>query len=46
VFDRYRLIGRYGDIGKLGSAPWTAPSEKTATTREHERPAPNDVVMF
>jgi murein DD-endopeptidase len=46
AFDRYRLVGRYDDIGKLGSAHWNAPPAKTATTREHERPAPNDVVMF
>ena len=46
AFDRYRLVGRYDDIGKLGSARWNAPPAKPATTREHERPAPNDVVMF
>lgn len=46
VFGRYRIVGRYDDIGKLGSARWNAPPAKIAATREHECPAPNDVVMF
>lgn len=46
VFGRYRLVGRYDDIGQLGSARWNARPEKIVATREHECPAPNDVVMF
>jgi hypothetical protein len=46
VFGSYRVLGGYDDIGKLGSARWNAPPANVAATREHERPAPNDVVMF
>lgn len=45
-FERFRVLGRYPDLSKLGKAPWAPPQAAERLTREHERPAPNTVVEF
>lgn len=45
VFDRFRTLGRYGDIAKLGRQPW-ASDEGAPVERRREMPAGNSVVEF
>jgi len=45
-FQRFRVLGSYPDLSKLGKAPWTPPQAGQRLTREHERPAPNTIVEF
>jgi murein DD-endopeptidase len=46
VFERFRVLGAYPDIGALGSAPWTPPGDAQPSWREREWPASNAVVEF
>lgn len=46
VIERFRTLGRYGDIAKMGRQPWTAPAEGTPVERRREMPAGNSVVDF
>ena len=43
VFERFEALGRYPDIGAMGTARW---SPEGAGTRQRERPGPNVVVDF
>ncbi len=44
-FERFTLLGRYEDLGRLGSAPWT-PLTGLAPERRDELPGSNVVVSF
>lgn len=44
-FERFTLLGRYDDLGRLGSAPWT-PLAGLRPERRRELPASNVVVRF
>lgn len=44
--DRFRVLGRYPDIGALGNAPWTPLDQAQPSRRVRERPGSNAVVMF
>src|SRR3546814_12462527 len=44
--DRFRVLGRYPDIGALGNAPWTPLDDAQPSRRVRERPASSVVVMF
>lgn len=46
VFERFDVLGRYEDIGKLGDAPWDSLADGVPVRRTAERPAPNVVVDF
>lgn len=46
VFERFRVLGRYPDIGMLGSAPWAPLDDGLPARRMRERPASNVVVDF
>lgn len=45
AIDRFRLEGRYRDLGQFGTARWEV-LKGLAHEREAERPAPNSVVRF
>ncbi len=44
-FERFTLLGRYDDMSRLGSAPWT-PRAGLAADRRNELPDSNVVVRF
>jgi murein DD-endopeptidase MepM/ murein hydrolase activator NlpD len=44
-FERFTLLGRYEDLGRLGSAPWT-PLEGLDSERRDELPGSDVVVRF
>ncbi len=44
-FERFTLLGRYEDVGKLGAAPWS-PLADLDPERRDELPASNVVVRF
>lgn len=44
-FEAFTLLGRYEDLGRLGSAPW-APFENLDSERRDELPGSNVVVRF
>jgi murein DD-endopeptidase MepM/ murein hydrolase activator NlpD len=46
VFERFDVLGRYGDIGKLGDAPWDSLPDELPVRRTAERPGVNVVVDF
>lgn len=46
VFDRFRVLGRYADLGTLGSQRWSPPPAAHPAARAGERPAPNTVLLF
>ena len=46
VIDRFRVLGRYADIGKLGATPWLPPADGRPALRLLEWPASNVVVDF
>ncbi len=46
LIDRFVALGRYRDIGTLGSARWDATSSTAPGVSKAERPGPNIVVMF
>ncbi len=46
VFDHFRVLGRYPDIGTLGSAPWAPLDDARPAQRVDEWPASNVVVGF
>ncbi|MBY8820909.1 M23 family metallopeptidase [Sphingomonas colocasiae] len=46
LIDRFMALGRYGDIGRLGSSPWDAALLEDGDARTAERPGSNMVVMF
>lgn len=46
VFERFDVLGRYEDIGKLGDAPWDPLPDELPVRRTAERPAANVVVDF
>lgn len=46
VLERFDVLGRYGDVSKLGDGPWDPLEGKLTVRREMERPAPNVVVDF
>lgn len=43
LIDRFTLLGRYRDIGTLGSARW---EQSEVDARIAERPGPNTVIRF
>ncbi|AHE56893.1 M23 family metallopeptidase [Sphingomonas sanxanigenens] len=45
VIDRFRLEGRYRDLGRLGTVRWEG-FEGVSAVRNGERPGPNVVVRF
>ena len=46
VFDHFRVLGRYPDIGTLGSAPWAPLDDARPAQRTDEWPASNVVLEF
>jgi murein DD-endopeptidase MepM/ murein hydrolase activator NlpD len=44
AFDRFRVLGRYDDLSRLGSAPWTPRAKDRPAVRERELPEGNSVV--
>lgn len=46
VIDRFRVLGRYPDLGTLGAAPWLPPAEGRPALHLMEWPASNVVVDF
>jgi hypothetical protein len=46
VFEEFTLLGSYGDIGKLGNAPWTSLTHGDMGERRGEMPASNVVLVF
>jgi murein DD-endopeptidase MepM/ murein hydrolase activator NlpD len=44
-FERFTLLGRYDDLGRLGAAPWS-PLTGLDPDRRDELPASNVVVRF
>lgn len=46
VIERFRTLGRYGDIAKMGRQPWVSPADGTPAERRREMPAGNSVVDF
>ena len=46
VIDRFRVLGRYPDIGTLGAAPWLPPAAERPALHLMEWPASNVVVDF
>lgn len=46
VFERFRLLGRYGEIAKLGRQSWTPRDDAVPAERRREMPAGNSVVEF
>ena len=46
AFERFRVLGRYDDLGKLGQSRWIGDASGPGTIRNGERPAPNTVVSF
>lgn len=46
VFERFRTLGRYGDIAKLGRQAWTPHDPTDPPERRREMPAGNSVVDF
>ena len=46
VFERFDVLGRYEDIGKLGDAPWDSLADELPVRRTGERPGANVVVDF
>jgi len=45
-FDRFDLLGSYGDLGKLGKAGWSPRRKQEAERRHDEWPAQNAVLRF
>ena len=45
VFERFKVLGSYPDIGSLGSRPWLAP-DASAVQHRAEMPASNQVIDF
>jgi hypothetical protein len=45
-FERFALLGRYEDIGRLGAGPWNPLAAGLAPERRDELPGPNVVVRF
>ncbi|HSX62299.1 MAG TPA: M23 family metallopeptidase [Tahibacter sp.] len=46
VFDRFRALGRYGDIAKLGRQVWLSLDDGMPDERKREMPVGNGVVEF
>lgn len=46
AFERFRELGRYGDIAKLGRQLWTPRDDAAPAERKREMPAGNSVVEF
>jgi hypothetical protein len=46
AFENFILLGRYTDIGKLGSEPWIPLPNTDQANKKRERPAPNTVIVF
>jgi hypothetical protein len=46
VLDRFTVLGRYDDFGRLGSAPWTPLEDRISGCRTAELPASNVVIEF
>lgn len=46
VFSRFRVLGRYGDVAKLGRQVWTPRDNAVSAQRRRELPAGNSVVEF
>ena len=44
AIDRFDLLGRYDDIGKLGQARWSERADALSAERRDERPGPSDVI--
>ena len=44
AFDRFRVLGRYDDLSRLGKAPWTPRAKDRPAVRERELPEGNSVV--
>lgn len=46
VFERFRTLGRYGDIAKLGRQGWTPRDDAAPAERRREMPSGNSIVDF
>ena len=46
AFDRFEVLGRFDDLGALGTSHWVTADPQAAGVRKGERPAPNSVVTF
>ena len=46
AFERFEVVGRFDDLGTLGTSLWLKPDSAAAGVRTGERPAPNSVVTF
>ena len=46
VLEGFELLGRYPDIGALGTKPWEPPEAGLPHRRQREMPAANTVVSF
>lgn len=46
AFEKFTLLGVYGDFTHFGSKPWTPVGNTRRSVRTRQRPAPNSVITF
>jgi len=46
VIEGFTVLGTYGDIGRLGKAPWEPAADEGGVGYAEEKPAPNVVLLF